>query len=59
MWIKGYASKLALGGFQCSGLSVPDFPELRFHRTRISILAFVYGFDGLFIKCFMDCALNR
>ena len=34
-WIKAYASKLALGGFQCSGLSVPDFPELRFHRTRI------------------------
>ena len=34
-WIKAYASKLALGGFQCSGLSVPDFPELRFYRTRI------------------------
>ena len=34
-WIKAYASKLALGGFQCSGLSVPDFPELQFHRTRI------------------------
>ena len=34
-WKKTYASKLALGGFQCSGLSVPDFPELQFHRTRI------------------------
>ena len=35
VWIKAYASKLALGGFQCSGLSVSDFPELRFPRTRI------------------------
>ena len=35
VWIKAYASKLTLGGFQCSGLSVSDFPELRFPRTRI------------------------
>ena len=38
VWIKAYASKLALGGFQCSGLSVSDFPELRFPRTRIFIV---------------------
>ena len=35
VWTKTYASKPALGGSSCSGLSVPDFPELRFHRTRI------------------------
>ena len=46
-WIKAYASKLALGGFQCSGLSVSDFPELRFPRTRIFNLSSAKLFNNM------------
>ena len=49
-WIKAYASKLALGGFQCSGLSVSNVPELRFHRTRIFSLPRLFIWLGLFAE---------
>ena len=60
VWTKTYASKPALGGSSCSGLSVPDFPELRFHRTRIfSMSKAAYPYDNALMERYYNTLKNE